>query len=386
MGLDLSCTTSPDISIFGSYPVRGGVQRQMANVIKVWTDQGLRVEIISFRNGVCFYPEEITHRVSFVDLQTRSKWTTLIALWRHLRRSRPAIVMSTAHLANTILARLGYLPETGARRFVSVPNTFGQSRKRQGRAQSRKLAEVRRLYQRTDGVIAVSNGVKRDLVETIGVTGVPVHCVFNGVVTQENLRRASESVDHPWLAATPDKIPVVITVGRLAPQKDHTRLIEAVARLRADRAVRLIILGDGPLRARLLEIAARHEPPENWLALPGFVDNPFAWMTRSDVFVLSSIWEGFGNVLAEAMGLGVPVVSTDCPSGPADMLDGGRFGHLVPIEDTDALTHAIRRTLDGDTPSFDTAEAVSEFTAETAARRYLEVFELNTVRRRQGRQ
>lgn len=363
------------IAVFGSFRRRGGIQRRMANVIKEWVRRGVEVDIVSYRGGVCFYPDEIGDWVSFVDLGSRGKWSTLLRLWRYLRNRRPTVVLSAMHSANVIVARLQALPDTGVRRIVSVPNSFGESRKRTGRKQRRKFREVRRLYPRTDGVIAISSGVQRSLEKTIGLRGVAVHCIFNGSVTTENMRRAQEASGHPWLdgACSGD---IVVTVGRLAKQKDQCRLIEAVAELRRERDVRLVIVGEGPQREELQAQASALGNADEWLSMPGYAHNPYAFMARADCFVLCSLWEGFPNVLAEALGVGAPVVATDCPSGARDILDNGRYGHLVPTADTAALTHAIRRVLSGDYPRYDVATAVHAFTASAAAERYLEVFGL----------
>lgn len=365
---------SCDIVVFGNYPVAGGVPRRLANIIHVWVDLGYRVQVVSFRDGQLFYPDELGGRVEFVDLGTRSKVLTLVALWRHLRRARPSVVLSTAHLANTIVARLGQLPATGARRCLSVPNTFGASTKKSARDKARKLKNVRALYRRADAVIAISHGVQHDLTETIGLKDVPVPCIFNGSVSPRMLVRAREPIDHPWLQRDRD-LPVILSVGRLAAQKDQKTLVDAVASLAKRRPCRLIILGEGPLEDMLRRRAAEHGMARRF-DLPGFVANPYAWMARADCFVLSSLWEGFPNVLAEALGVGVPVVSTDCPSGPRDILQHGRFGQLVPMGDSEALAQAIDEVLAGERPTFDRDAAVRPFTAETVAHRYLDVFGL----------
>ncbi|MBK1725630.1 glycosyltransferase [Halorhodospira neutriphila] len=364
---------SSKIAIFGSFNPQGGIQRRLANVIKVWVSWGIEVEIISYRSGSLFYPDELSGRVSFVDLGTYGKVSTSCRLWQHLKRTSPAAVLSTMHTANVILARLPGSSLNGTRRILSVPNSFGESEKRPPKKKAKKLKQVRRLYPRADGIVAISSGVERSLVETIGLKEVPIRCIFNGSVTNENMRRARAEPDHPWFKDGKEA-EVVLTVGRLARQKDQHRLIDAVASLREERDVKLVIVGEGPLKQDLIERASQYEDSGEWLSMPGFLSNPYALMARSDCFVLCSLWEGFPNVLAEALGVGARVVATDCPSGARDILDGGRYGHLIPVGDTQALRYAIKRVLDGDYPSYDVTEAVSRFTDEYVARQYLEVF------------
>jgi hypothetical protein len=138
---------------------------------------------------------------------------------------------------------------------------------------------------------------------------------------------------------------VALLARRLAPQKGFATLIRAFAEVRRRRPARLVILGDGPLRPELEALAGELGVGGD-VALPGFVANPYAYMARASVFALSSAWEGFGNVLVEALACGTPVVAADCPSGPGEILDGGRFGRLVPVGDPEALARAILGTLD----------------------------------------
>jgi len=167
-------------------------------------------------------------------------------------------------------------------------------------------------------------------------------------------------------------------VGRLDPQKDFPTLIRAFARVRAQRPARLIVLGaEGHERhskyvAELKALPARLGIADD-VDLPGFRHNPFAFMSRAAVFVLSSIYEGLGNVLIEALACGTPVVSTDCPSGPAEILEGGRFGALVPVGDDAAMAAAIAATLDRPPAAATLRERARMFSVERAVDRYLDL-------------
>jgi glycosyltransferase involved in cell wall biosynthesis len=158
------------------------------------------------------------------------------------------------------------------------------------------------------------------------------------------------------------------------PAKNFSLLLAAFARLRAQRPARLLILGEGRERLRL-EAAAHELGIDADVALPGHVDNPYAAFSRASLFVLSSDWEGLPTVLIEALACGCPVVSTDCPSGPAEILERGRYGSLVPVGDAVALAHAMARTLD-QPPAPETLRLRSEaFTLERSAGRYLDLLD-----------
>jgi glycosyltransferase involved in cell wall biosynthesis len=197
--------------------------------------------------------------------------------------------------------------------------------------------------------------------------------IRNPVVTPDLDRLAAEPAAHPWLADA--SVPVLIGVGRLTRQKDFPTLLRAFARVRRDRAARLLILGEGRDRQALLD-QARELGVAGDVGFPGFQTNPYAWLARARVFVLSSAWEGSPNALTEAMALGVPVVSTDCRSGPREVLDGGRLGPLVPVGDEEALAAAIVEALDRPVPAPVLKAAVHDYDARASARRYLAVLGL----------
>jgi glycosyltransferase involved in cell wall biosynthesis len=163
---------------------------------------------------------------------------------------------------------------------------------------------------------------------------------------------------------------VIIGMGRFTEQKDFATLIRAFARLRANRNCRLILLGRGRLQADYQALAEQLGVAAD-IAYPGFADNPYSYLARARLFVLSSAWEGSPNALTEALALGVPVVATDCPSGPRELLDGGRYGALVAVGDDAALAQAMAATLDAPPPAAGLRRAVADYTVEASARAYL---------------
>ncbi len=219
-------------------------------------------------------------------------------------------------------------------------------------------------------MIAVSEGVKQDTLNVSGIDPGRIEVVRNPVLTPRLLELARQPAPHPWFN-NPD-IPVILGVGRLTVQKDFSTLIRAFARLRSTRPCRLIILGDGRQEAKLLALAKELEISDD-LQLPGFSDNPYAYMVNAALFVLSSRWEGSPNVLTEAMALGTPVVSTNCPSGPDEILDGGRYGPLVPVGDWQALAQAMLQVLNHPPSSDSLRDAVREYEVETSATHYLKI-------------
>lgn len=166
--------------------------------------------------------------------------------------------------------------------------------------------------------------------------------IYNPIVDEDLFKKANEPISHPFFVD--GNFPVVLAVGRLCVQKDFPTLLLAFALVRKELRCRLLILGDGEKRQELLDLAQKLGITED-LDMPGFVKNPYKYIKRASVFVLSSRWEGLPTVLAEAMACGCPVVSTDCPSGPAEILEGGKYGLLVPPGDPGKLAEAILKIL-----------------------------------------
>jgi glycosyltransferase involved in cell wall biosynthesis len=211
-----------------------------------------------------------------------------------------------------------------------------------------------RAYQLADAAAAVSTGIAEDMVARTGFARDAIEVVYNPVVDDDFASRAAAPVQHPWFL--PGQPPVILGVGSLKPQKDFPTLVRAFARVRERRLARLVILGDarGDTKdaayvAGLKALPARLGIAED-VDFPGFAANPMAYMARAGCFVLSSRFEGLPNVLIEALASGCPVVSTDCKSGPREILADGAYGPLVPVGDDVALARAIEGALDAPPP------------------------------------
>jgi glycosyltransferase involved in cell wall biosynthesis len=211
--------------------------------------------------------------------------------------------------------------------------------------------------------------VADDMRKTLGVARDRVEVINNPVVHDRVAAQAKAPFEHEWIGG-PE--PLIVAAGRLEPQKNYPNLLRAFAMLRQTRPAKLMVLGKGGELDRLTALARELGVAEH-VCFYGFCANPYAVMARADVFVLSSDWEGSPNVLVEAMFCGAPVVSTDCPSGPRETLDGGVFGPLVPMNDPEALSGALARTLDNPLPSEVTQARALEWSAKTSAAAYRKV-------------
>jgi glycosyltransferase involved in cell wall biosynthesis len=218
-----------------------------------------------------------------------------------------------------------------------------------------------------DAVVAVSEGAAADVIRLTGLSREAVEVIPNPVISENFEALAERAVEHDFFA--PGAPPVFLSVGRLVPVKDHQMALDAFALVRAQRRVRLMFLGDGPLRAAL-EVHARSLHIEDDVAFAGFVNNPIAYMPHAAALLLSSKHEGFGAVLVEALATGTAVVATDCPYGPAEILEGGRYGRLTPVGDSAAFAKAMLETLDSLPDRASLRERAREYTTGTVVTRY----------------
>ncbi|MBK1649470.1 glycosyl transferase [Rhabdochromatium marinum] len=344
----------------------------LVNLLLALDARGLAIDLLLLRAD-CAYLAELPPSIRQHRLAGRHSQLAIPALARYLRRERPAALLVAKDRAgrSAVLARaLAGVQTPIALRLGTHLSTAMAGRSAPERWLRYRL--IRWLYPHIETIIAVSNGVAEDVQAVAQVPAERIHVVRNPVITPTLESRAQQPCTHPWLhSTTAAQPPVILGIGRLQRQKDFPTLIRALARLRQQRPCRLVILGEGGGRADL-ESLIRALGLGEAVDLPGFVANPYPFIARANLLALSSAWEGSPNVLTEALALGTPVVATDCPSGPAEILQQGRFGPLVPVGDDAALARALAATLDAPLPAATLRAAVADYRADISAERYLE--------------
>ena len=269
---------------------------------------------------------------------------SLAALRNYLRNEQPAALLSTLRYNSLVALWSRHLAGVSTKILVREENVLSREVRQTHRAYERLLPRlIHEWYPRADAIVSVTSGVADDLASTANIPRDMVRTIYNGIETERIELLAAEPVDHPWFVD--GDVPVAIAVGRLKPQKDYPNLLRAFAWLRKRRDLRLLVLGEGKDRNPLEQLSRELGVAQD-VDFAGFVSNPYAFMARAALLVLSSAWEGTANVLIEAMACGCPVVSTDCPAGPAEILDGGVYGRLVPVGDDQALAKALDSVLD----------------------------------------
>jgi glycosyltransferase involved in cell wall biosynthesis len=345
----------------------GGAERVAINLAGGLADLGVPTDLVAV-SGRGEFASQIPSGVRVVDLGASRVLLSLPALVSYLRRERPAALISFMDHAGITALWARRLSGTPTRIICSVHSTLSQATRNRSTGRSRLLpAFVRWFYPWADEIVAVSEGVARDLSEATGLPLAKIRVIYNPVITADLIAAGARTPAHPWL--TDGGPPVVLGVGRLTRAKDFESLVRAFARVRQQRPARLLILGEGEERTTL-EALVRELDLGSDVELPGFVAGAQACMAHAAVFVLSSAWEGLPTVLIEALAAGTTVVATDCPSGPREILRGGELGRLVPPGDVEALAQGILAALTGSARRVPLTE-LSGFTQEVAARGYL---------------
>lgn len=355
------------LSVFLPSLLGGGAERAFVNLANSFADDGYVVDmVLASARGP--YIASVSRRVRVVDLKCHRVFPCVLKLSTYLRRERPTALLSALSHSNVVAI--------GAHFIARVPTTLVVSERckivdemRVSRKDRILLRLMQLTYHRATKVVAVSRGVAEDVEQIIGVDPQKISVIYNPVVTAELLETAAESVAHPWFSA-PGR-PVILGAGRLSAQKDFVTLIQAFSIVRKKQPARLVILGEGEKRNELELLAHRLDVADDvWM--PGFVENPFPWMRSATLFVLSSRFEGLPNVLIQAMACGTPVVSTNCPGGPAEILEKDRLGRLVPVGDAPALAAAMTASL-SEPPNPAAQITALGFTAKKAHDMYADV-------------
>jgi glycosyltransferase involved in cell wall biosynthesis len=372
----MSDPSRPDrLAIVGFLEGPHAVSRLIATLVRGIVDAGVEVDLLLPPAPPSDTPD-LGCAVGIFPLQSGDDRAALGQLRAYLRERSPLAILTNRDRASALLARLdaGERPRTVLRIGTNVIEKLRKEHLFARRKARRQLTET---FARADALVGISDGGCAALRELFaGREAPPIHRIYNCIDALEVARLSAEPVTHPWLAEK-DK-PVVLSVGRLVGVKDYPTLIRAFGHVRKRMDCRLIIAGEGRQRGKLETLIGRLGLRGS-VDLPGFAPNPFALMKQADVFVLSSVFEGFGNVLTEALAAGLPCVATDCRSGPREILADGKYGRLARVGDPLGLADAIVATLTNPPSAELLREAVQRFTPEAAVAEYLRVLGLTPL-------
>jgi len=316
----------------------GGAERVMLTTAIGLHQRGHQIDlVVSNLSGA--YRSSVPSALELIDLKAPRVIKSTLKLSRYFRRSKPDCVISALPHINLVTIFAALISRSNTQVVLTEHNTLSQSIRNASTLKGRYLHLLMRLlYPISNRIVAVSKGVADDLSLVLRIPRNRITVIYNPVVTPKLFEQARKPLNHPWFNSSAPNI--VLAAGRLTYAKNFPSLLRAFSKTKDEHDSRLVILGEGEDRAKLTELATQLGI-ENRLFIPGFVDNPYQYMNHSKVFVLCSRWEGLPTVLIEALACGVKVISTNCPSGPEEILENGRWGTLIPVEDDDALAKSL---------------------------------------------
>lgn len=335
-----SSSSTLHIALFIPTLSGGGAERVFVQLANGLAAAGVRVDLLAGRRG--HYESHVSESVRLISFDKPRSLATVPSLRRYMRQGRPDAIISTLSDGNVAMLLAGL--SIRRRPALVVRETVMISENLKATPKTRLLkALTSLLYPRADGIVSLSKGVAEELERTIpGLRG-RVKVIYNPGPSDQELTLGGDPL--PQFVEAKQRGPVFVALGRLSEQKDNATLIRAFARVRAVRPSTLWILGEGEERARLEQLASDLGVASD-VFMPGFASNPYPYLIAADVFVMSSRYEGGPSAMLQAMGCGCKIVSTDAPSGPAEFLEHGRHGHLVPVGDDAAFGAAMLSALD----------------------------------------
>ncbi len=364
-----------DIAFFFKDLSGGGAEKVMLSIAGGFTEKKLKVDLVLVK-AEGEYLSLISPNVRVVNLKSQRLITSLPLLINYLKLNRPKTLISALEFQNIICIIAKLLAGVSTRIIVTSHNHISRECQNSNQLKRRLIPLlVRWFYPLANKVVAVSQGVAENAAQISGLPLDKIKVIYNPIFTSELLEKFNRPVSHPWFLE--NQVPVILGVGRLEKQKDFLTLIRAFALVRQQYPARLMILGQGDQLPHLEALVNELELVED-VTFPGFIANPYAYMAQAKLVVLSSAFEGFGNVLVEAMIGGTPVVSTDCQSGPAEILANGKYGQLVAVGNVSGLADAIIHTLKNPLKPEFLQERGREFSLEAALVQYQNILNQDT--------
>jgi glycosyltransferase involved in cell wall biosynthesis len=361
--------TQKKIAIFLRDLDGGGIQKVVINLAKEMAKNGISIDIVvtSPKNS---FLEKFPSEIEIVNLNSPMVLLSVFLLVQYLKRNKIDILLSNGHSNNLAVVIAKVIMRLSTHSILITHTNLSLHKLRT--PQKFKLLRffMRLFYPYADTLVAVSQGTARELESELGLRKNSVKTIYNPIVNENLITKINEPLDHPWFQ--PNQPPVFLAVGRLSPEKDYINMLQAFAHLRTQRQARLLILGEGNMRSEL-ELLAKKLGIESDVYMPGFVNNPYAYMSRSSVFVLSSQYEALPTVICEAMACGCSVVSTNCNYGPSEILENGKYGLLVPIKAPISLADAMLKTLDNPIEKSLLLQRANDFRADYILPMYLDL-------------
>ena len=363
----------PKIAFFLPNLEVGGSEQVAVTLANEFSRRAIQVDMVLV-NSSGELVQELLPDVNIINLNASAFRNSFFPLVNYLKNHQPSALLSWMDFSNVFAVLAAKLVKLQPRVAIRIPTTLSRNIKPFLKNLFARLL-FHFTYPLADTIISVSAGAAKDLAQFACISQSRIQVIYNPIISQELITKASQPLDDSWFL--PGHLPVILAVGRLDPAKDYPTLLKAFALVRHKKAANLLILGEGSARKKLEKMVAELRLTDS-VRLPGLIMNPFPYMSHSDVFVLSSVWEGLPGTIIQAMACGCPIVSTDCPSGPSEILDGGRYGKLVPPGSPSALADALIHSLENEGPHIPD-DWMRQYTTTVAVQKYIQALQISNI-------
>ncbi|BCR05797.1 glycosyl transferase [Desulfuromonas versatilis] len=331
------------ISIFLPSLYGGGAERVMVNLANGLIELGYQVDVVLAKKDGKFF-NLLNSKIEIIDLRSKRTFLCLFGLIKYLKKDKPTALISGLDHANIICILAQKISRAGCRSIITLHANFQPTYDDETINNIVKIKQkafdcfIGLIFPFANNIIAVSEGVKEFYQNKYKLPKNKMKVIYNPVIDNSLKEKAKEPLDHPWFSQ--EHTPIILCVGRLSAQKNFKDAIYAFCEVRKHIKAKLVFLGEGEERLSLEEIIGKCGYKED-IEMLGFVSNPYKYLSRSSVFLLSSLFEGLPTVIIEALSLGIPVVSTDCPSGPSEIIGQNKYCRIVPVGDIHGLANGI---------------------------------------------
>lgn len=349
----------------------GGAEKAFVSLGIALSNRGYNIDFL-VRNNQNPIKKEFSKKIQIVDFNKKRMARTIIPLMVYLISTKPYALISALYLPNAIAIMASKF--TGSKTKIittihSMDSLKDYSKKSLANHVEKKV--VLHFTNQAKCIVAVSKGAAEYSSRLFKIPIKNYYIIYNPLEIEEVTIKSNQIAEDEYFQN--DKFPIIISIGRLNPVKDYETLLEAFQIVRSKIPAKMLILGEGTLRGKLEQNIAKYKLGKDVL-LPGYINNPYPYLKQADVFVSSSLHESFGLVLIEAMAVGCPIVSTDCPGGVKEVLGDGKYGKLVPVGDPEAMANAILESL-SEKPKPVSSEWLNQFSLDIIVNKYIDLIE-----------
>jgi glycosyltransferase involved in cell wall biosynthesis len=368
----MSNSKNKKISIYLPSLLGGGAERIMVILANEFAMRDIQVDLV-LSKAIGPYLKDVQPNIRIVNLNAKRLIYSIIPLIRYIRKEKPKVMLSALNSSNIIAVIARNISGIRFKLVISERAVSSVALKDNPLIRAKFIPLlIKVFYKKADAIIAVSAGVADDLVSQYNQSRDKISVVYNPIVTNQLIKLSNEKFSHKWFRNK--EVPVILAIGRLTSQKNFVLLLDAFSLLLETNDARLVILGEGESKNNLIEQVSRLKLKDK-VIFPGFETNPFKWMKNASLFVLSSDYEGLPGTLIQAMACGTPVVSTNCQSGPKEILENGKWGRLTPVGDVRLFAKAMVDTL-AEKKHPDVKQRAQYFNVTNGVNGYLKVLDL----------